>query len=79
MTAYSSSYLAKIIADYQKNVEPLLATGRNPVGDDAARAFADRWPRDAVRAAIDALNVVYTIQHGPSYGSLAEAIGKLGR
>ncbi|MCX4720013.1 hypothetical protein OG818_30280 [Streptomyces virginiae] len=76
---YSNTYLAAIVADYQANVEPLLMTGRNPAGDEAAHAFVDRWPHEAVRAAIDALNVAYTIQHGSSYGSLAEAMSKLGR
>ncbi|MCX4542688.1 hypothetical protein [Streptomyces sp. NBC_01565] len=81
MAAYTSVYLAEIVADYQTNVEPTLLREREmtPAAQKTAMDFAARWPQDAIRAALDALDVAYAIRNGSSASVIAGALANLGR
>ncbi|MFF4644954.1 hypothetical protein [Streptomyces sp. NPDC001389] len=73
----NAEYLHRIVSDYEINVEPVLIKhGTDPVGTAAARAFASRWPRRDIQAAMDALSVVISARSGTG---LAQALANLGR
>ncbi|MFJ5547019.1 hypothetical protein [Streptomyces sp. NPDC093225] len=79
MATYSVEYLGAIVADYQNTVEHHFIAGDPAVGEAAAKAFANRWPTDAIRAAVDALRAAYALQHGKAFGPLNDALGRLAR
>lgn len=72
--------LARIAADYQAHVEPLLARApSSAAAQSAALAFASRWPAADIRAALAALDVAYTVRGGGSKADITQALSKLGR
>lgn len=73
--------LARIAADYQANVEPVMLRHgpKSTAATQAANAFADRWPAADIRAALAALDVAYTVQGGGSKADITQALSKLGR
>ncbi|MFF3620039.1 hypothetical protein [Streptomyces sp. NPDC002467] len=48
MTAFDPIRFAKLVADYQANVEPHYLAGRKAQGDAAAAALIKRWPHAEV-------------------------------
>ncbi|KIF02209.1 hypothetical protein PL81_31050 [Streptomyces sp. RSD-27] len=73
----NAEYLRRIVADYEANVEPaLMKAGTGPLGTAAVQAFATRWPRRDIQAAMDALNVVISARSGTG---LVQALANLVR
>ncbi|MFE9844712.1 hypothetical protein [Streptomyces goshikiensis] len=73
--------LAEIVADYQRNVEPILLRegSATPAAVQAVLGLRSRWPEPAIRAALDTLTAAKATRSKEYGGLAAKAIAALSR